>query len=104
MTLQEFDVNLKLVSDDVYEDAAPSNVTNYVVWSRYGTQPGFGDDSNIFGLPKVQIDIVTQTRDSILADDILAALWAMNLPYSVQSEGYDPDFNAFRTILQTVVI
>lgn len=104
MTLQEFENNLKQVSDDVYETAAPPNKVNYVVWNKYGTQSGFGDDCNLMGLPKVQLDIITQTRDSILAEDILAALWAMNLPYSVQSEGYDPDYNAFRTILQVVVI
>lgn len=104
MTLQEFENKLKLVSDDVYETAAPPNVVEYVAWHRYGTQSGFGDDCNLMGLPKVQIDIIAQTRDSILAEDVLAALWAMNLPYSVQSEGYDPDYNAFRTILQVVVI
>lgn len=104
MTLQEFENNLKLVCDDVYEAAAPAKVQNYVVWQKYGTQSGFGDDCNVIGLPKVQIDIVTQTRDAFLIDDIAAALWAMNLPYSVQSEGYDSDYNAFRTILQTMVI
>lgn len=104
MTLREFENKLKQVSDDVYEDAAPPKTLNYVVWHKYGTQSGYGDDSNIFGIPKVQLDIVTQTRDSIFADDILAALWAMNLPYSIQSEGYDQDYNAFRTIVQVVVI
>lgn len=103
MTLQEFEANLKQAHSETYETAAPMNAMDYVVWSKYGTQSGFGDDCNLFGLPKVQIDIVTQTRDSIIADDIMAALWAMNLPYSVQSEGYDPDYNAFRTILQVVV-
>ena len=104
MTLQEFENKLKLVSDDVYESAAPANLQNFVVWSKYGTQSGFGDDCNLLGLPKVQLGIVTQTRDAFLTDDILAALWAMNLPYSIQSEGYDPDYNAYRTILQVVVI
>ena len=104
MTLREFENSLKLVSDNVYEAAAPADAQNYVVWQKYGTQSGFGDDCNILGLPKVQIDIVTQTPDAFLIDDVAAALWAMNIPYSVQSEGYDPDYNAFRTILQAVVI
>ena len=94
---------LKQAHAEVYETAAPKGAVDFVVWAKYGTQSGFGDDCNLFGLPKVQIDIVTQTRDSIIADDIMAALWAMNLPYSVQSEGYDTEYNAFRTILQAVV-
>lgn len=104
MTLREFEAQLKNAYENTYETAAPKGQLDYVVWQRYGTQPGFGDDCNLFGLPKVQIEIVTQTRDSIIADDVMAALWAMNLPYSVQSEGYDPEYNAFRTILQAVVI
>lgn len=104
MTLQEFETQLRKACEDTYETAAPKGKLDYVVWQRYGTQPGFGDDCNLFGLPKVQIDIVTQTRDSIIADDVMAALWAMNLPYSVQSEGYDHEYNAFRTILQVVMI
>lgn len=104
MTLQDFERELKVVSDDVYETAAPADVSEYVVWQKYGSQSGIGDDCNLFGLPKVQIDIVTHTSDAFLIDDIAAALWAMNIPYSVQSEGYDPDYNAFRTILQAVVI
>lgn len=103
MTLQEFENQLKEACEFVYETAAPKGEQNYAVWKKYGSQPGFGDDCNLFGLPKVQIDIVAQTRDSIIVDDVTAALWAMNLPYSVQSEGYDPEYNAFRTILQVVV-
>ena len=103
MTLREFEAQLKNACEATYETAAPKGLLDYVAWHRYGIQPGFGDDCNLFGLPKVQIDIVTQTRDSIIVDDVTAALWAMNLPYSVQSEGYDPDYNAFRTILQVVV-
>lgn len=104
MTLREFENKLKEVHDAVYETAAPESAVDFVVWAKYGAQSGFADDFNILDLPKVQLDIVTQTSDSIIADDIMAALWAMNLPYSVQSEGYDPDYNAFRTILHVVVI
>ena len=103
MTLQEFDAALKSACPETYEIAAPKGKTRYVVWHKYGTQPAFGDDHNVLGLPKVQIDIVTQQAGDLLVEDICAALWLACLPYSVESEGYDPDYNAFRTILQLVV-
>ena len=104
MTLQEFDAALKKQCKDVYELAAPKGLMEYIVWHTYGRQSSFGDDHNSVDLPKVQIDIFSQKRDSILADDVSAALWALNLPYSVVSDGYDPDYNAYRTILQLVVV
>ena len=55
-------------------------------------------------MPKVQIDIITNIHDDMLVDDICAALWMMDLTYSVQSEGYDDEYNAYRTILQLVVV
>ena len=49
------------------------------------------------------MDIVTNQAKDSLADDVTAALWLMGLPYSIQSEGYDPEYNAYRTILQLAV-
>jgi hypothetical protein len=40
----------------------------------------------------------------MLVDEICAALWEMDLTYSIQSEGYDPEYNAYRTILQLAVV
>lgn len=104
MTLREFETALKAACPDTYELAAPKGLSRYVVWHRYGRQSTFGDDANAVDLPKVQIDIVTQQTDDMLVDDVCAALWLACLPYSVESEGYDPDYNAYRTILQLVVI
>lgn len=104
MTLQEFDAKLKEAWPKTYELAAPKGESRYVVWNRYGYHSSFGDDHNVVDLPKVQIDIVSNIRDDILVADVCAALWLMDIPYSVQSDGYDPDYNAFRTILQLVVI
>lgn len=104
MTLQEFDAALKIVCPETYEIAAPQSAQRYVVWHRYGANSSYGDDHNVLDLPKVQIDIVTNVAGDFLADDICAALWLANLPYSVVSDGYDPDYNANRTILQLVVI
>lgn len=104
MTLPEFDAALKAVCPETYELAAPKGMPRYVVWHRYGKQSAFGDDRNAVDLPKVQIDIVSNVADDPLVDGICGALWLACLPYSVQSEGYDPDYNAYRTILQLVVI
>lgn len=104
MTLKEFDTNLKEAFPDVYETAAPKGKQRYVVWHRYGRSSIFGDDRNQTDAPRVQIDIITNIHDDTLVDDICAALWLMDLTYSVESEGYDDEYNAYRTILQLVVI
>ena len=104
MTLQQFDANLKAAFPDVYETAAPKEKHRYVTWQRYGRSPVFGDDRNQLDAPKVQIDIVTNIPDDTMPDDILAALWMMDIPYSVQSEGYEDELAAYRMILQMVVV
>lgn len=104
MTLQQFDANLKAAFADTYETAAPKGKQRYVVWQRYGRSSAFGDDRNQIDMPKVQIDIVTNIPDDAMVDDILAALWLMDIPYSIQSEGYEDELAAYRTILQLVVI
>lgn len=104
MTLQQFEANLKAAFADTYETAAPKGKQRFVVWHRYGRSSVFGDDRNQLDAPKVQIDIVTNVHDDTLVDDICAALWLMDLTYTVESEGYDDDYAAYRTILQLVVI
>lgn len=104
MTLQEFDTALKGWSADIYELAAPKGLMEYAVWHKYGTQSSFADDRNAVGLPKVQIDIFSQQRDNIFAENICTALEALSLPFSIVSEEYDPEYSAYRTILQLVVI
>lgn len=104
MTLQQFEAGLKDACLEVYETAAPKDKLRYVVWRCYGRSHVFGDDRNQVDAPKVQIDILSNIHDDTLVDDICAALWMMDLPYSVQSEGYDDEYNAYRTILQLVVV
>lgn len=105
MTLQEFDSKLKDSCPGlVFELAAPKDADRYAVWHRYGRSSTYGDDRNQLDVPKVQIDIISNDKDDILVDDVLAALWIMDLPYSIESEGYDDDYAAYRTILQLVVI
>ena len=104
MTLRQFENNLKQAFPDTYEIAAPPGMQRFVAWHRYGRSSTYGDDRNQVDTPKVQIDIVTNIHDDPMVDDILAALWMMDLPYSIVSEGYDDEYKAFRTILQLVVI
>ena len=104
MTLQAFEAKLKEVFPDVYPVPAPPKKTRFVTWHRYGRSPILGDDRNQVDPPKVQLDIVTNVWNDILADDIMGALWMMDLPYEVVSEGYDDDYAAHRTIIQTVVV
>ena len=103
MTLREFENNLKETFPDTYELAAPQGMKRFVVWHRYGRRSYYGDNRNVLDLPKVQIEIVSNIDGDYLVEDVCAALWAMDLPYSVESEGYDPEYNAYRTILQTEV-
>ena len=104
MTLKEFDSNLKKAFSDVYEVAAPRGKQRFVVWHRYGRSSLIGDDRNQLDAPRIQIDVVSNIPNDMLVDDIAAALWMMDLPYSVVSEGYDDEYAAFRTILQLVVV
>ena len=104
MTLQQFESNLKAAFPDVFKTAAPKAKQRYVVWHTYGRSSQYGDDHNQIDVPKVQIDIITNVDNDFLVDDICAALWAMDLTYSVVSEGYDDEYCAYRTILQMVVV
>lgn len=105
MTLQEFETGLKAACPGlVYELAGPKGCHRCVVWHHYGFSSTYGDNVNQIDAPKVQIDIHTQSATDTLTDDVCKALAGMNLPYRVESVGYDDDFADQRTILQLVVI
>lgn len=105
MTLQQFEAGLKSACPNlVFELKPPKGLLRYVVWHRYGCNSTYGDNVNQIDAPKVQIDIHTQSATDTLVDDVCAALWRMDLPYTVESEGYDDDYADLRTILQLVVI
>ena len=104
MTLSDFHNSLKSYIPETYELTAPVNVRRYVVWHIYGRHPLYGDNRNVMDVPKVQIDIFTDQYPDTLADDVTAALFLLGLSYSIQSEGYDHDYNAYRTILQLEVV
>ena len=105
MTLQEFEKGLKEACPGlVYELAGPKGSHRYVCWHRYGAGSIHGDSRNQLNAPRVQIDIHTQSLSDTLVEDVCAALWTMDLPYFIVSEGYDDDYADIRTILQLVVI
>ena len=105
MTLPEFEKVLKEACPGlVYELAGPKGCHRYVCWHKYGRSSAFGDNVNQIDAPIVQIDIHTQSTSDTLVEDVCAALWMMDLPYSIESEGYDDDYADLRTILQLVVI
>lgn len=105
MTLQQFEAGLKeSCTAPVYQLAAPKGEHRYVAWHSYGYFSATGDDRNQVNAPKVQIDIHTQSMSDTLVEDVFAALWLMDLPFTVESEGYDDEYNDIRTILQLVVI
>lgn len=105
MTLQEFENALKAAAPDlVYQLAAPKGIHRYVCWHSYGRGSMYGDNRNQLDAPRVQIDIHTQSLSDPLVDDICAALWMLDLPYTVVSQGYDDEYADIRTILQLVVV
>lgn len=105
MTLQEFEKGLKEACPDlVFELAGPKGSHRYVCWHCYGAGSIQGDNRNQLDAPRVQIDIHTQSLSDTLVEDVCAALWMMDLPYFIVSEGYDDDYADLRTILQLVVI
>lgn len=104
MTLQEFEANLKEAVPETYHLQAPAGSVRYVAWHTYYASSVRGDDRNQLDAPKVQLDIVYQSTQDTIVDDVLAALWLMDLPYEIIYEGYDPDYAAMRVILQLVVI
>lgn len=104
MTLQEFEASLKETVQETYNLQAPAGAVRYVTWHTYSGSSVRGDDRNQLDAPKVQLDIVYQSTQDTIVDDVSAALWLMDLPYEIVSEGYDPDYAAMRVILQLVVI
>lgn len=104
MTLQQFEDGLKAAVPETYELAAPQGAKRFVVWHRYGFNSIHGDNRNQVNVPKVQIDIATNNQLDTIAEDVFAALWLMDLSYEIISDGYDPDYNAMRTILQLEVV
>lgn len=70
----------------------------------YAGQSIYGEDANIFDVPRAQIDIYTPTLSDDLIEQICALLQSWHLPYEIMDQGYDDDTNRMRTILQLDVL
>ena len=104
MTCSDLETSLKTATADVYNLAAPEGLTKYIVWAVYGYNLVYGDDAAVIRIPRVQIDAYCQDADA--ADDggffaqVLDILDGLQLAYSVQDTGYDPDAASMRLIIQ----
>ncbi len=103
MTLQELENALKAVCPATYELAAPKGALRYIVWHRYSWHFIVGDDSKQLRVPKIQLDIISQTNGDPLFDDVLDRLDELQQNYDVIEYGYDQEYAAIRMIVQLVV-
>lgn len=103
MTLTDFSDALKAAVPASYQNAAPAGVRPCVVWSAYGSRTLDGNDRTQLAIPRVQMDILSNTYPDPIIDRVTDLLWELELTYSDQGSSYDPDYGCFRTILQTEV-
>lgn len=104
MTLQHLVDTLRDSIPETYEDMAKQGVPRCVVVRPVGRMPLVGDNRIQLDAQRVQLDILTPTREDILPADVFYVLWLLEIPYTVEEESYDPEYNRFRTILSLVVI
>lgn len=103
MTLQDLDTLLKIVTPEVYELAAPEGAASFVVYARTGWLGIRADDAIAMSIPRVQIDIVTQSASSDLESQIFDMLRTVHIPYSVIDTGYNFERNWYVTRLSVVL-
>ena len=103
MTLQELENALKAVCPATYELAAPKGALRYIVWHRYSWRFIEGDDSKQLRIPKIQLDIISQTNGDPIFDDVLDMLDELQQNYDIIEYRYDREYAAIRMIVQLVV-
>ena len=65
----------------------------------------YADDLNILDVPKIQLDLWTQTYEDTLPDQVTEVLRTWRLPYRVEAlMTYDEETNRLRTIVQAEVL
>ena len=72
------------------------------MWHEYGAQTLNGDDAVQLESPKVQIDIIWQSDNSLLPA-VKSALSRTGQSYEVIQHGYDDEWASMRCILQLEV-
>lgn len=88
MSLSELEALLKGVCPDTYRDAAPEGRSRYVVWGQDGAAALYGDDSAALILPRVWIDVYTQSHDDELPLDVINTLNAAGQPVGITGPEY----------------
>ena len=88
MSLSDLDALLKDVCPDTYRDAAPEGLSRYVVWGQDGTAALYGDDSAALILPRVWIDVYTQSHEDALPLDVIDALNSAGQPVGITGPEY----------------
>lgn len=104
MRLKRFEQHLRTLTSKVYKDKAPAGETEYILWHRYGSSVVIGDDAVCLAADKLQLDVIWQSEDSSLAEDLKALLVDLRLPWDEISYGWDDDWLGYRCILQTELV
>lgn len=104
MSLSDLDALLKDVCPDTYRDAAPEGLSRYVVWGQDGTAALYGDDSAALILPRVWIDVYTQSHEDELPLDVIDALNSAGQPVGITGPEYlDQQLSLVTTLTLTLV-
>ena len=104
MSLSDLDALLKGVCPDTYREAAPEGLSRYVVWGQDDTTALYGDDSAALILPRVWIDVYTQSHDDELPLDVIDALNAAGQPVGITGPEYlDKQLSLVVTLTLTLV-
>lgn len=104
MTCSDLEAALRGICDHVYRDAAPTALTEYIVWSIYSCSVIHGDNHGIMVVPRVQIDAYTQSPTAEEAggifQKIIELVNQLNLAYEIADVGFDDSTASRRMILQ----
>lgn len=104
MNLSALDALLKDVCPDTYREAAPEGLSRYVVWGQDGTAALYGDDSAALILPRVWIDVYTQSHEDELPLDVIDALNSAGQPVGITGPEYlDKQLSLVVTLTLTLV-
>lgn len=104
MSLSDLDALLKGVCPDTYRDAAPEGLSRYVVWGQDGAAALYGDDATALILPRVWIDIYTQSHEDALPLDVIDALNDAGQPVGITGPEYlDQQLSLVVTLSLTLV-
>ncbi len=104
MSLSELEALLKGICPDTYRDAAPENLSRYVVWGWDDTAALYGDDSAALILPRVWVDVYTQSHEDALPLDVIGALNEVGQPVGIAGPEYlDQQLSLVTTLTLTLV-